>query len=69
MTLQEKKEAIEKLKAQQLELLDKSVKVAKLPTPKRFSTVIRRAGKVVSYCVHYAYLKTKLQALIATPTE
>jgi len=49
---EEKQRAIDELTKEQVKWLKKSSAIAKLPQPKRASTAIKRACKVVGYAIN-----------------
>lgn len=68
MTKDEKRTKVEAIYKEQLSYIKKSLAVAKLPEPKRPSTSMKRAFRVMAYTIHVRQLEVQKQMIIATPT-
>jgi len=62
---QSKIEEIKKLRDQQIVLCKKGLRIAKYPTPKRPSTAIRRAFRVLGIAMHCAVIQNQKRTIAA----
>ena len=66
---EEKQKAIDDLTKEQVKLLKKSLAIAKLPQPKKASTVINRAFRVVGYALLVHALHTQKMIIRSKPIK
>jgi len=68
MDKETKLNTIAELKKQQLRLLEKSTKIATLPQPKRPSTSIKRAFKIMSIAVECKVIQERIKMIAQQPS-
>jgi hypothetical protein len=67
MTSQEKKNQIENLTRKQLGLVTKALVIANAPQPKRFTTGMRRLGKILAIGTEVKMIEAQKQIIASQP--
>ncbi len=67
MNLKEKRRSIKELEKQKKKILTKMKRLARLGTPKRNSTAIKRAWKTIGYVVQIRSLQFQQQIIASQP--